>query len=470
MRCPACGFRPDTANGTEYPADAPPRPPLVFPPPPGLDLDDLPATLDDFTRVRLRGRLQDVMWALARGNRDEIRRKLEAVLEISDEHADTWLHLAALAADADEQRRCLEQVIALKPGHPLAMRLLAELDGALQPEEPLRPAANLAPGQLPTERLVCPQCGGQLSYNEAERLVYCRFCGYRIVDADDLGRTDRHETVLEGNLRRKTAAREWHIGPRWLRCQSCGAVTTLAPTTLTTTCRFCQSQHLVQESVSHTFEQPDVIVPFALGQAEARQAVEEYLRSGLRRITRFFADDVARIDLQGSYLPFWVFDADMIVNWSWTRAAARGQHPVLLSDILHAAVPTPPPALLRQLEPYNLRRGVDYDPRLLADFPAQIYATDMTQASLDVRPHLTREALHRAGSSLRLRRPRGTGHNDDPGSLQMSAYTQFMTYRLALLPVWVGQLVEVDGDTQLVLVNGQTGRVALDKLRKAPRS
>jgi len=466
MRCPACGFRLDAAGDAGRAEATPPRPPVAFPPPPGLDMDDLPASLDDFARVRLRGRLQDAMWALARGDRDEIRRKLEAVVEISDEHADTWLHLAALAADGDEQRRCLEHVIAIKPGHPLAMRLLAELDGALQPEEP-PPVADLAPGQVPTERLVCPECGGQLTYDETERLVYCRFCGYRLVDADDLGRTDRHATLLEGNLKRKTQAHEWSIGPRWLRCQSCGAVTTLAPTTLTTTCRFCQSQHLVQESVTHTFEQPDVIVPFAFSQAEARQAVEKHLTSGMRRITRFFADDVARIDLQGSYLPFWVFDADMIVTWSWTRATAHGQHPVLLSDVLHAAVPTPPAALLQRLEPFDLRRGVDYDPRLLAAYPAQIYATDMTRASLDIRPRLTREALHRAGPGLRLRRPRGSGHNDDPGSLEMHAHTQFMTYRLSLLPVWVGQLVEVDGDTQLVLVNGQTGRVALGKLRKA---
>ncbi len=466
-RCPACGYRPDAGDNAEQSGNASPRPPLAFTPPPGLDMDDLPASLGDYDRVRLRGRLQEAMWALARDDRDEIRRKLEAVIEISDEHADTWLQLAALATSADEQRRCLEHVIALRPGHPLAMRLLAELDSALQPEEPLPATAGLAPGQAPTERLVCPQCGGQLTYDEAERLVHCRFCGYRLLDADDLDRTDRHTTILEGNLKRKMQAHRWNLGPRWLRCQSCGAITTLAPTTLTTTCRFCQSQHLIQESVTHAFEQPDVIVPFALNQIEARQAVETYLRSGLRRITRFFADDVARIDLQGSYLPFWIFDADMIVHWSWTRAAAHGQHPVLLSDVLHAAVPTPPAALLRKLEPYDLRRGVDYDPRLLAAHPAQIYATDMTQASLDVRPRLTREALRQAEPGLRVRRPRGTGRNDDPGTLQIRAYTQFMTYRLSLLPVWIGQLVEVDGDTQLVLVNGQTGRVALDKQRRA---
>jgi hypothetical protein len=39
--------------------------------------------------------------------------------------------------------------------------------------------------------------------------------------------------------------------------------------------------------------------------------------------------------------------------------------------------------------------------------------------------------------------------------------------RLVLLPVWVGTLVEADGDVRTALVNGQSGRVALGKAEKA---
>jgi len=177
---------------------------------------------------------------------------------------------------------------------------------------------------------------------------------------------------------------------------------------------------------------------------------------------------VDRIALEGVYLPFWVFDADMVVNWSWTSAPAHGKHPILLSDVLHLAAPTPSRDLLEKVEPFDLRRGVDYDPRLLATYPALLYSLDLTQASIDVRTRLTHLACRAAEPGLRVRRPRGYNNDDDPGRLQTNAATQFMTYRFALLPVWIGSLLEADGDHQPVIVNGQTGKVALGSHEKAP--
>ncbi len=430
-------------------------------------MGDIPEYLGEYDQVRLRGRLQQAMYTLSRENREESRRALKAVLEISTDHADTWLYLATLADTAQEQRECLEHVLASQPGHPVAMRVLAELDGAVpvSPAPPVR-QIRLEEGQVPATRLVCPQCGGRLTYHEATREVTCASCGYRVVDADDLNRSDRHKTILEGNLRRKQQGKVWDIGERWLRCNTCGAITTLSRSTLTSTCRFCQSQHLVQESVHNTFEQPDLIVPFALDEREAQEAVNRHLHSGIRRLTRLFADAVVRIDLRGGYLPFWVFDADMIVNWSWTNALSHGQHPVLLSDVLFLAAPTPPEELAQKIEPYNLRSGVDYDPRLLAEFPAQLYGTDVPAASIEIRGRLVHLAQRKAEPGLQVNRPRGMYNDDDPGRLEMSAYTQFMTYRFALLPVWVGQLIEEDGDAIQVVVNGQTGKTALGKRKK----
>jgi ribosomal protein S27E len=441
--------------------------PIPFKPPGGLDMDDLPEYLSGYSLVRMRGRLQTAQFAIGRGDRAEIKKALQAVLQISSDHADTWLHLAAIADTAEEQRECLENVIASAPGHPIAMRIMAQLDGELPPDAAeASDNDSESDGKVASQRLVCPQCGGGLTYDEREKAVTCKFCGYMVVDADDLDRTDTHSTVLAGNVKRKRAAKNWNIGQKWLHCTSCGSITTLSRNTLTSTCRFCDSRHVLQESVTAQFEEPDLIVPFSIDEQAAHAAVEKHLRSGIRRITRLFADAIDRIELKGSYLSFWVFDADMIVNWSWTNAPASGKHPVLLSDVLFLSAPTPPIKLTEKIEPYDLRQGVDYDPRLLAVYPAQLYDMDMTQASIDVRPRLSREACRKAETGLRVRRPAGYGNDDDPGRLQTNAYTQFLTYRLALLPIWVGQLIEEDGDTQQVLVNGQTGRVTLGKLQR----
>ena len=484
MQCASCGFRLFKDSLAAGPSardpvpSAPPRPrqrrspkqlsaPAKRPPipidlPGGMDLSYIPAD-SDFERVRVRGRCYDAMHALARGDRAAARRALRAALDLSPEFDQPWLFLAALAEDADEQRECLEHVLACDPANPIAQQALLRLEGRLEAETTdRRPTRRLEPGQVAGERLACPQCGGRLSYDEAARVVACHFCGYHVLDASRLPRSGAQSTLIEGILRRKQQGTGWNIGGRWFRCTECGAITTLSRHTMTSSCRFCHSRHVLQEGSRLILEQPDLIVPFTVGEDAAREAIAHRLRGGLRWLTRFFTDAIARVELHGVYLPFWVFDADMTVHWSWSNAPDRGEHPVLLSDVLHPASRTLPRRLVEQIEPYDLRRGVDYDPRLLAVHPAELYSVDVVRASLDVRSRLSRLARRQAETGLRVRRPsRDYGGDDDPGSLHMHTSAQFLTYRLALLPVWLARLVEEDGDTRQALVNGQIGKVAL---------
>src|SRR5262249_42753543 len=130
---------------------------------------------------------------------------------------------------------------------------------------------------------------------------------------------------------------QWNIGERWLRCPECGATATLSRNTLSNTCRFCGSQQIVQEGVHSQFEQPDLIVPLGVSEEDARASIDRKLHSGLRAITSLFTGPVKvkHIDLHGSYLPFWVFDADMTVKWSWTNALDHGEDAELADNILY---------------------------------------------------------------------------------------------------------------------------------------
>ncbi|MBN1565741.1 MAG: hypothetical protein JXA10_17995, partial [Anaerolineae bacterium] len=135
---------------------------------------------------------------------------------------------------------------------------------------------------------------------------------------------------------------------------------------------------------------------------------------------------------------------------------------------------TIPTKLLREIEPYDLLGGVDYDPRLLAVHPAELYQTDVDRASLAVRSRLKGLAERRAMPSLQVRRPRrgysaGWGADQDrsdPGRLRLNASTRYMSYRFGLCPVWIARLIEADGDVRRVIVNGQTGAAALGKFEQ----
>lgn len=484
FHCLMCGFDLQQSVTAQPPADRAaaviqpitPKPitPVEIDLPPTIYLTNV-ERLNERTIMRVEGRCQEAVIALDRGNREAARHALRTAAELAPLAENIWLFMAAIAPTVEEQRDLLEHVLARNPAHSLAIEALVKLDGRLNRVEQVT-AKPLEAGQVAAQRLVCPHCGGNLGYDIGQKEVQCRFCGQRILDADEMDRAGLQTALQVGLLRHKVQAQAWKIGQRWLRCGECGAITTLSQRTLTSTCRFCDSRHVLQESVNQRFEQPEFIIPMGIDERQAHALVQAKLKAGLRRIATFFLDAVERIELQGVYLPFWVFDAEMTVSWSWTRARDHGQHPILLGNVLHFAGKQLDHDLLRHIEPFDMARNVTYDPRLLATFPAELYQIDVDRASFDVRPRLTELAEKRAHPSLSARRPRGGQMNawgnqtdNDPGYLRMNASTRYMSYQLGLFPVWIGRLIETDGDMRQVVVNGQTGEVALGWAAKRAR-
>lgn len=467
MQCPECGFRlfVDSIEG-DAPAKKPspkaskpqPRtsskpPPIPIKLPPSMEFSyllDLSATV----RNRVQSLCYSGLAALQRNDREAARDNFERAAAVAVDFPDVWLFLAALAHDREEQRDFLENALIHNPRHAVAYEAMQRLRGGGQ-----------QPTRLPTrttEEVMCPQCGGELDFDEEKQELTCAFCGHQVLAVGAMQRSAQQTTLMGGMLRRKSRPIDWKVGSRRLHCQSCGMSVTVTRETMTNTCRHCNSRQVAVVGLNGHYEQPESILPFRLDEGNARLAVTHTLRSGFRALTRLFADPVQQIVLYAIYLPFWVFDADMQVKWSWSNAPEHGVHPILLSDILFFAADTPDRRLVQQIEPFNMQDDVDYDARLLAEHPAELYDVDVDRASLDVRRELVKVAQRRAAPSITARRPRGR-NDDGPGRLIMNASTQFLTYRLALLPVWVGQMVEGNGDRRPLVVNGQSGKVALGR-------
>jgi DNA-directed RNA polymerase subunit RPC12/RpoP len=486
MQCPACGFRlfEDSVDGPA-PAGKPSLPAtpaneLIAPPPAESDSPvepplpiDLP-TMPSFislskphisvqVRDRVRAIAYDAVDALKRGDRKLARKKFVQAVQIEDDFSDGWFFLAGLVDTREKQRFCLEHVLVNEPMHAAAQALMQQIRGDTAPSA----AAKSPPGAA--ETIQCPSCGGTLELAEAQGQIRCQFCNHVILNVQELTRSGHQQTISAGLLKRQHRPDNWNIGQRKFVCQACGAETTAARQTLTNACRFCQSQQVAVVGLTGEYEQPDVVVPFAMDEQEAIEAVSQGLKSGIRRFTRFFAGEIRGVWLQGAYLPFWVFDADMHVKWWWTDADARGENTELPADVLWYAGPKSVMSLKHalKLEPFALRQAKDYDSRLLVEYPAQLYTVDVDQASLDVRGRLCKIAEGNVEQRQRSQRPRGHGSEDDPGQLEVRATTRFLTYRLALLPVWFGRIQEARGAFRSILVNGQTGELILREIEEA---
>jgi hypothetical protein len=276
-------------------------------------------------------------------------------------------------------------------------------------------------------------------------------------------------------LERKAKPVRWVVGKRILHCQQCGAERTIPARKLRAECPFCGSAQVVQQDAIEALEQPDGLVPFSITRDEASIRIHAEMESFKQRLANVFDKNrIAGQTMEGLYLPFWIFDAWIEVTETRSYVSAQSAESMLglrvsqprqeqntfsdaLLNIAVCAVTSPPASLTRKLTPYKLDAMVAYAPKLLAKYPAELYSIDFDRASLEARSRVSKtmrkkhEAAQRDTEQMRLR---------------VSSLVKNMHFRLALLPVWIAQLTEVDGDRRTVLVNGQTGEVVLGKSEK----
>lgn len=429
----------------------------------------LPLTFKGKVEQRALSLFESAQVHLWRGNMDAALRALQDAIDVQPEFSDAHLWYARTTTDPKMKREHLERLLAHDPGHLEGLRDLMVLDGKLTPEEAERSRTSDAPilrradrVESTTETLKCPVCGGMLTVDEVNKRVICKFCGHTAaLDATRGG--SRESSLGAAMIERRAKGVEWLIGERLQHCQECGAERTIPQGRLSGICPFCNAPAVIVRDAVDSFEQPDRLIRFELDEDAAKDAIRDRLKSADERLYALNTDNkVARAMLEAVYLPFWMFDAQIEVSQTITdnRAPVRRdqvrdfkayENVRFQEGLIGIGVPavrSPAPQLVRELGKFNTECAEAYDSRLLATFPAELYSIDFEEASLEARSMATAEMRARhAKSEHRL------------VEISVFAFVQQMTFSLMLMPVWVGTLIERDGDVRPVLVNGQSGRV-----------
>jgi hypothetical protein len=214
-------------------------------------------------------------------------------------------------------------------------------------------------------------------------------------------------------------------------------------------------------------EQPDGFLPFAIGEEQAAEALREAQQTSLRRVKTWFTGkgpEQTVPNLQGVYVPFWVFDGFVDVHvWSERMSASNpmsdlaerlGDGKMMFDNLMFVAVNMPAFSRLERIFPYTLGQMTPYTPQFLANWPALLYNRDVDTVAMKADRALLAMARERAGL---LAAP--TSRSSRPVMVRRSFQTNGLTYQLVLLPMWVA-LLQVDDEIHLALVNGQTGKAA----------
>ena len=329
-------------------------------------------------------------------------------------------------------------------------------------------------------RWPCESCGADLRFAPGATELKCDHCGHvQAIPAapEPTRRKALGEIDLDLGLRDDLPSASMEEA-RATPCPSCGAVVEFTGATYAAECPFCATPVVIGTGTQRKIK-PQALVPFQLSEAQAREAMVNWLGrlwfapNGLVEYTR------KGRALNGIYTPYWTFDAatrsrytgqrgtyyyetqtvTVLVNGRserrqekvqkirWTRTS--GWVSRAFDDVLVLASTSLPQAYTEALAPWDLGALTPYSPDFLAGFSAEGYTVPLADGQ--IRAHqimdgqIRYDVMRDIGGDVQRIDSLDTNHSAE-------------TFKHILLPVWMAAY-KYGGRTFRFVVNGQTGKV-----------
>lgn len=320
-------------------------------------------------------------------------------------------------------------------------------------------------------RFPCDACGADLRFNPDAGQLVCDHCGntkpLEVARAPALREIDIRKGLAGGGLAEMEETRV-------SQCPSCAAQVEFDPDIHAAECPFCATP-VVTDTGAHRHIKPAGVLPFALQEEAARDAMIDWLGglwfapNGLQAYAR------KGRKLTGVYVPYWTIDADTrteyrgqrgtvyyetvtvvhqgkrqqrrVAKVRWTPVSGRVAR--FFDDVLVLASRSLPKRFTDALAPWDLSRLTPYAPEFLAGFRAEAYTVELDEGLEEAKARMDQVIAR----DIRF---------DIGGDRQQISHanTQLSntTFKHILLPVWLAAY-KYRGKSYRFVVNGQTGRV-----------
>jgi DNA-directed RNA polymerase subunit RPC12/RpoP len=323
-------------------------------------------------------------------------------------------------------------------------------------------------------RFPCEQCGADYRFDPGSGQLSCDHCGHATpVTAAPWDGATLRELDFDAAIAQRLPEAEMEE-TRVLSCANCAAQVEFDPDVHAAECPFCATP-VVTDTGTHRHIKPRGVLPFALDEGQARQAMTDWLGS------LWFApnglQDYARKGrkMQGIYVPYWTYDADTTSRYRGERGtvyyetrtvmrdgkrvqtqvakvrwrAVSGRVARFFDDVLVLASRSLPKRFTDGLEPWDLEALEPYQPEFLAGFRAEGYAVTLPEGYEEARAKMARVIERDVRFDIGGDRQRIHGIDTD---------VRDVTFKHVLLPVWLAAY-KYRGETYRFVVNGRTGRV-----------
>ena len=320
----------------------------------------------------------------------------------------------------------------------------------------------------------CPACGGAILFDSSTQKMKCPCCNTRLElealqEWDAALREEKPSDFTWKNQPRGHWSAEETQNLQSFICRSCGGEILGDLNTVATHCPYCDNPVVVADRVSGMLR-PDLVVPFQLNKTQAKAALAAHLtRKPL--LPKMFKDENRIESIQGIYVPFWLFDADVEANIRYRATRVRrwsdsnynyirtSYYSLLRSGTIgFDNVPVDASsklsnALMESIEPYDLSQAVDFQTAYLAGYLADKFDTEVETCQNRANDRI------RASTEAAFAETTGGYTTVVPENSNIRLCGDRVRY--ALLPVWILTTRYAD-KCYTFAMNGQTGKMVGD--------
>ncbi|MFK7745549.1 MAG: primosomal protein N' (replication factor Y) - superfamily II helicase [Roseobacter sp.] len=320
----------------------------------------------------------------------------------------------------------------------------------------------------------CDACGADLRFDPKTGHLLCAHCGNsEVLDQGPWAAAKIREIDFDTARSGQLPAPEMEE-TRVSKCPNCAAEVAFDPEVHAKECPFCATP-VVADTGTHRHIKPRAVLPFALDEPTAHDAMNDWLGSlwfapnGLQQYARNGRK------MQGIYVPYWTYDADTTSNYTGERGTvyyetrrvvrngksqnvrvakvrwrpARGRVTRFFDDVLVLASKSLPKRFTDALAPWDLAGLEPYTPEYLAGFRAEGYAIPLEEGFIEARAIM--DNTIRRDIKFDIGGDRQRIH-------QVQTDVRDVTFKHILLPVWLAAY-KYRGQTFRFVVNGRTGKV-----------
>ncbi len=325
----------------------------------------------------------------------------------------------------------------------------------------------------------CPSCSGPLHFSEASGRLECDFCGgsYAVAEIEALyarqeqAAVQAHDAGGDGwDL--SSAGGEWGAEGENMRaysCPSCGAELICDATTAATSCPYCGNPTVIPGQLGGVLK-PNYVIPFRLDKSAAVSALKRHCR-GKALLPKSFRDKNHLEEVKGVYVPFWLFDAsvDADVSFSASISTSHTSGDYEITDTEHydvrragtvsfERIPVDgsskmPDDYMDSIEPYDYGELQRFSTAYLPGFLADKYDVDAVESSVRADQRASASAVDCLSATV-------TGYDSVTPEAEDIRLSRGQV-KYALLPVWLLS-TKWNGENYLFAMNGQTGKLVGD--------